>query len=497
MNLKKSIILLVMLLVFCFPFNIVSASTLDDNILNDKIENITFDQGKAIVMGNLNEDFTVDMLLSYINLDDEFISEYDINNYYVKVGDEISSVSDIVSDNMVLVFEFNDGTTLDNSIVVVGDLNNDGIITDDDVLMLIDDILMLEEERDEEVDEDDSNIKKDINRDSSVSVVDVTYATYSLNKGNWEVGEFETIDAVSAIEAKDIVFVGDTLEVVYKLTGLNVGLYKGISGKLNYDKTLLELDSVFVNCESGYLNDDGKFLYILNEDEEDIIITFSFKALAVGDTSVDISSIEAALDGVKIDLDSDSYSKDILIDEYGKGGDEEEDSISASTTTDNSTVADIPVQTSSVVHYHSYIPSYVSLSSNNYIKSLSIKNQKIDFDRNVFEYNIIVGNKVKSLDLTVILEDEDASYVVIGNENFKTGKNVVTIRVTAPDGSTRDYVINVNKMKESDNDDVKDKNNISKYIIIGLIVLIIAGLVYVIFKDDEEDLEDGNKDSKK
>ena len=69
MNLKKSIILLVMLLVFCFPFNIVSASTLDDNILNDKIENITFDQGKAIVMGNLNEDFTVDMLLSYINLD--------------------------------------------------------------------------------------------------------------------------------------------------------------------------------------------------------------------------------------------------------------------------------------------------------------------------------------------------------------------------------------------------------------------------------------------
>ena len=52
-------------------------------------------------------------------------------------------------------------------------------------------------------------------------------------------------------------------------------------------------------------------------------------------------------------------------------------------------------------------------------------------------------------------------------------------------------------MKETIRNLVKDKNNISKYIIIGLIVLIIAGLVYVIFKDDEEDLEDGNKDSKK
>ena len=97
------------------------------------------------------------------------------------------------------------------------------------------------------------------------------------------------------------------------------------------------------------------------------------------------------------------------------------------------------------------------------------------------------------MDLTVILDDSTASYEVFGNENFKTGKNVVTIRVTAEDGSVREYIINVTKKGAPVT--TEKENNYSKYVIIGLIVLIIAGLVYVIFKDDEDDEE--NKDSKK
>ena len=88
--------------------------------------------------------------------------------------------------------------------------------------------------------------------------------------------------------------------------------------------------------------------------------------------------------------------------------------------------------------------------------------------------------------MTIILDDESASYEVLGNENFKTGKNVVTIRVTAEDGSVRDYVINVTKKKATVVTPEKE-SNVSKYVIAGLIVLIIGGLVYVIFKDDEED----------
>ena len=139
-----------------------------------------------------------------------------------------------------------------------------------------------------------------------------------------------------------------------------------------------------------------------------------------------------------------------------------------------------------------YVTSYVSLSSNNYIRSLEIKNQKINFDKEVLEYSITVGNKVKSLDMTIVLDDENASYEVFGNDSFKTGKNVVTIKVTAEDGSVRNYIINVIKKGESPVKE-KDNNNISKYVIIGLIVLIIGGLVYIIFKDDDEDEKSSKK----
>ncbi|HHX00019.1 MAG TPA: hypothetical protein GX740_01770, partial [Acholeplasmataceae bacterium] len=51
----------------------------------------------------------------------------------------------------------------------------------------------------------------------------------------------------------------------------------------------------------------------------------------------------------------------------------------------------------------------------------------------------------KELDLEIVLEDENAVYEVIGNENIK-GNDVVTILVTAEDGQTvSTYYITIEK----------------------------------------------------
>lgn len=502
MKFRKNFILLVLIVFssFLFVSNVYAldeevndntneqTSTLDDSVLSDNISNIKFISGDAITMGSLVESLTVDSLLSGVS--SEFMEQYNISSVEVKNGDSVLSNEDTVLSEMTLLFTLGDDSTISYVVKVVGDLNADGIVNNDDVDLLIDSILTLEDESTDE--EDEVDVKEDINQDSDVSVVDVTHMTYSVNKGNWGIGQVELQDIVSSLNADDIIYVDDTVEVIYKISGLNVGIFKGISGNLTYDKSLLELDSIFVDCVYGYINDDGKFLYVFDDSVDDeILITFSFKVNSRGDgnTTVSLEELKAAVDGVEATLDAESLSKGMQIDQYGKGGDEEE----TEEASPEPEVVATPVVAPTYNYETNYTYSYVSLSSNNYIRSLEIKNQNINFDKDILEYFITVGNNVDSLDLTVILDDSTASYEVFGNENFKTGKNVVTIRVTAEDGSVREYIINVTKKGAPVT--TEKENNYSKYVIIGLIVLIIAGLVYVIFKDDEDDEE--NKDSKK
>lgn len=56
--------------------------------------------------------------------------------------------------------------------------------------------------------------------------------------------------------------------------------------------------------------------------------------------------------------------------------------------------------------------------------------------------------------LIVQTEDKTAKYKVLNNNNFLTGMNFVTIRVTAENGEQRDYRIKVMK-ESSDNNYLK------------------------------------------
>ena len=83
------------------------------------------------------------------------------------------------------------------------------------------------------------------------------------------------------------------------------------------------------------------------------------------------------------------------------------------------------------------------ISTNNYLKSLTITNYKIDFDRNDQEYAIALGRKT-SLDIKAIAEDRNAE-VTIDNTKYLTKDSIVNVIVRAEDGSARVYRITLNK----------------------------------------------------
>ena len=93
-------------------------------------------------------------------------------------------------------------------------------------------------------------------------------------------------------------------------------------------------------------------------------------------------------------------------------------------------------------------------STDNYLKDLIVNDGELkpNFNSNTSNYSITVPNEVTNLDLEAIASSDKAKVKITGNENFKVGLNIVTIEVTAEDGSLRVYTINVTRSdKNSDN----------------------------------------------
>lgn len=91
-------------------------------------------------------------------------------------------------------------------------------------------------------------------------------------------------------------------------------------------------------------------------------------------------------------------------------------------------------------------------SNNKNLKALSISGEyKLtpEFDKDITEYNMTVGEDVDSLDIKATAEDSSAKVEISGNDKLLTGENVIEIKVTAEDGTVRTYKINVTKGEET------------------------------------------------
>lgn len=134
----------------------------------------------------------------------------------------------------------------------------------------------------------------------------------------------------------------------------------------------------------------------------------------------------------------------------------------------------------------------ISKEVNNKLESLEITNYQINFDPETTIYNLTIENE-NSLDIVPKVQDSTSSVVINGNENLKDG-SVIKLVVTAVDGSTKEYIINISKNEEinnndkNDDDQNKNDNNVVKVnenrklqIIIGVASLLVIIIVVILF----------------
>ncbi len=85
--------------------------------------------------------------------------------------------------------------------------------------------------------------------------------------------------------------------------------------------------------------------------------------------------------------------------------------------------------------------------SNNFLKSLTISDGNIEFNKNTTSYTVNVDNSVKEVTIAAIAESDKAKVKGSGTKKLKEGSNTLEVVVTAENESTRKYKIIVNRGK--------------------------------------------------
>lgn len=119
-----------------------------------------------------------------------------------------------------------------------------------------------------------------------------------------------------------------------------------------------------------------------------------------------------------------------------------------------------------------------------FIKTITIKDYKIDFEKNKTNYNITIPQGINELDIDITLEDETSTYKIIGADDLKSNNNEIAIIVTSKNNEIITYTINIKYEKQKEEtkkidiqvliDKYLTKDNLSyAAIVIGIIIIII------------------------
>lgn len=152
----------------------------------------------------------------------------------------------------------------------------------------------------------------------------------------------------------------------------------------------------------------------------------------------------------------------------------------------------------------------INKSSNNYLKSLSIKdyNIKPNFDKQTINYELTKEVTEKYIKIEAEVDDQRASTSGNGEVELKSGENEIPIDVKAENGATRTYYIKINRVSDEeieakDNDknkiisnteektnqrikEEKSKNNYTLLIIVVVLAIIVVFSV-IILKNIKKD----------
>ena len=220
------------------------------------------------------------------------------------------------------------------------------------------------------------------------------------------------ISAASAniqISAPDSVYVGDTVKVsVTVSSGSSLGNWNYI---INYDDSILEYVSTDADTAQSVFGEAS------NGGQTSATNTWTFRAKSAGSASFNVSSISV-----------------ISWDEIS------EMSIGGYTSTSIDVIK--PSSGGSNGGYDGGYSNY-TYSDDNDLSSLTIEGFDIDFDSSVTEYSISVPNDTKKVKIGASANDGNASVEGIGDYDVKEGNNEINIVVTAENGDTKVYKINV------------------------------------------------------
>ena len=329
-------------------------------------------------------------------------------------GNKVNETS-FISNGMKLLLDVY-GNILEYDFLVYGDVDG-GFVEKSDISALIDKTL-------------NNNfsyydtLNLDLNADGKIDIVDISILGLNVYSQEFYVGEYELTDTITGVlESEDEeVIVGDSFEVLLSFDGFEVDYFNAIEGNLVYDSEALSLDKIEVLDDlfvGNYLN--NRFIYASEElfDQNEVsFVKLTFTSLAVGTQKISVSDLTLVSDGI---LFGETKTNELEI------------------------IVNRPLHTDAN------------------LKSLTSSVGYFDkaFDSEVLEYTLYVDSSVYSVTLGGELSDEYAT-----TEDFKqyvlTGDNtIISINVTAEDGTVKTYKVTVRKIYKSSN------NNLSNLVIEG------------------------------
>lgn len=183
--------------------------------------------------------------------------------------------------------------------------------------------------------------------------------------------------------------------------------------------------TVKLNNGAGYVTSEGQTQWLDNS-------SFSYTKTAGNSGSVTVSASGTAADYTTEEDQKVSASKTVKIVKptSNSGGNTSGSSNNKPTTTTKP-------------------PAEVKKSTDNTLSALSIAEGQIspEFSKDIKEYTLRVAYEVTELNVTATPNDSKAKTEIIGNKDLQEGENILTVRVTAEDGSVADYVVKVTRAR--------------------------------------------------
>lgn len=310
-------------------------------------------------------------------------------------------------------------------------------------------------------------------------------------------------EVTTSLDGKSNIEVGEQFTLTFKVTGENIW---GITGTLGYDKSKLTL--VSHQEQNGFSVDVGSGIAADKTSGKSgtfEIVTLTFKAtekfMPGESVTISITNPNAVSDSVRyttkgtdktitvnmpksnnnnlssLKIDGNNITNFSSSKTTYDLGETEKSTIDISAVTEDTKATTsgtgkktieygpnkfsitVKAENGSTKTYTIIITKPDKRSTNNYLKSLSITNAKINFNKGTLNYNIIVENKIDKIDIKATTEDTKATITGTGEKKLKDYLNTFNVVVKAENGTTRTYKINISRKDKDGNVGALSTNN--------------------------------------